>query len=171
PELGVQYAVDPMSRSFELTDPKYDSDYSQEMFGTSPRGPKAHAETTRNLNLAYSSSESEYPDPDEFLATRSSSSAIKALNTSRKDGQRKKKGQSSQENGHRADSVVNEKEANIAGDTTTATRNIASRLRVTPQRAQKCVQIEDHPELVDPDQGAMVNDRESINNIEPSNEP
>ncbi|KAJ2556865.1 hypothetical protein EV175_001716 [Coemansia sp. RSA 1933] len=171
PELGVQYAVDPMSKSFELTDPNYDSDHSQEMFGTSPRGPKAHAETTRNLNLAYSSSESEYPDPDEFLTTRSSSSAIKALNTSRKDGQPKKKGQSSQENGHRADSVVKEKEANSAGDTTTATRNIASRLRVTPQRAQKRVQIEDHPELVDPDQGAMVNDRESINNIEPSNEP
>ncbi|KAJ2665145.1 hypothetical protein IWW48_000412 [Coemansia sp. RSA 1200] len=75
PELGVQYDVGGAAGSYEPdqnnNDSEYDSDDSQELYGTSPQGPKPQTEGTAGLNLLYSSSESEYPDPDDFLAPRS----------------------------------------------------------------------------------------------------
>ncbi|KAJ2612259.1 hypothetical protein GGH99_002721 [Coemansia sp. RSA 1285] len=74
-ELGVQYDVGGAAGNYESAqdnnDNEYDSDDSQELYGTSPQGPKPQTEGTAGLNLLYSSSESEYPDPDDFLAPRS----------------------------------------------------------------------------------------------------
>ncbi|KAJ2601879.1 hypothetical protein GGH99_001791, partial [Coemansia sp. RSA 1285] len=75
PELGVQYGVGGAAGNYESAqdnnDNEYDSDDSQELYGTFPQGPKPQTEETAGLNLLYSSSESEYPDPDDFLAPRS----------------------------------------------------------------------------------------------------
>ncbi|KAJ1668157.1 hypothetical protein IW140_000677 [Coemansia sp. RSA 1813] len=80
PELGVQYSVGPMTEDFEFIQAKYDSDNSQEMYGTSPQRSKAQLKRKQSLSLSYSSSESDYPNADDFLAARSTPSTSKPLN-------------------------------------------------------------------------------------------
>ncbi|KAJ2397460.1 hypothetical protein GGI23_003531, partial [Coemansia sp. RSA 2559] len=135
PELGVQYSVSPMADDFELAQTKYGSDYSQELYGTSPQGSKARMAMIPTLDLSYSSSESEYPDADGFLAARSAPSATKPLHMSDGGKDPEKQDQSVQVEGHKASSSAEMVEINDAGDTSPDDQPVVSRLRTTPQRS------------------------------------
>ncbi|KAJ1892032.1 hypothetical protein LPJ81_005628, partial [Coemansia sp. IMI 209127] len=143
PELGVQYSVGPMTEDFELAQTKYDSDHSQELYGTSPRGSKDRMAMIPTLDLSYSSSESEYPDADDFLADRSAPSATKPLNMSDADKEPEKQDQSDQVEGRKVSSSAKMVETNGAGDTSTDDQPIALRLRTTPQRSDNSGRIQD----------------------------